>query len=107
MSLRRAPVALPSFATTAFQRYFDLGRLVRSVLPLGSGRLMHLVFAYGFQGADEDAEKLRLSDQLFDAAMCELAVASGGQPCIIAQDFDVEPTKIPCLLKWISGWTLD
>ena len=35
------PVAMPSFATTAFRRFFDLGRLVRYVLPLGNGRLMH------------------------------------------------------------------
>ena len=88
---------------TAFRRYFDLGRLVRSVLPLGNGRLMHWVVAYGFQGADDDAEKLSLSDQLFDAAMCELAVVSRGQPCVIAGDINVEPTKVPCLLKGISA----
>ena len=88
---------------TAFRRYFDLGRLVRSVLPLGSGLLMHLVVAYGFQGADDDAEKLSLTDQLFDAVMCELAVVSRGQPCVIGGDFNKEPTKVPCLLKGISA----
>ena len=73
LGLRRAPVAMPSFAAaTAFQRYVDLGRLVRSVLPLGNGRLMHSVVAYEFQGVDEDAEKLSLT------AMCELAVVSRG-----------------------------
>ena len=41
-----------------------------------NGRLMHLVFAYDFQGADEDAEMLGLTDQLFRAALCELAVVS-------------------------------
>ena len=102
VSLSGSPVAVPSSATTAFQRYFDLGRLVHCVLPLGNGRLMHLVVAYGFQGADEDAEKLSLPDQLFDAAMCELGVVSRGRPRIIAGDFNVEPTTIPCLLKGIS-----
>ena len=64
---------------------------------------MHLVVAYGFQGADDDAEKLCFTDQLFDAVMCELAVVSCGQPCVIAGDLNVEPTKIPCLLKGISA----
>ena len=27
-------------------------------------------------------EKLGLTDQLFDAALCELAVISRGQPCV-------------------------
>ena len=34
-------------------------------LPLNRRRLMHLVVAYGFQGAGDDAEKLSLTDQLF------------------------------------------
>ena len=42
-----------------------LGRRARSALPLGRRRLLHLVFAYGFQGAGDDAEKLSLTDQLF------------------------------------------
>ena len=79
-----SPVALPSFAAAAFRSFFDLGRLVRGVLRLGNGRMMHLVVAFGFQGADEDAEKLGLTDQLLDVASCELAVFSRGQPCLIA-----------------------
>ena len=98
VSLRGALVAMPTFATAAFRKYFGLGRLVRGVLPFGNGRLMHLVVAYGFQGADDDAEKLCLTNDLFDAVMCELAVIGRGQPCVIAGDFNVEPTKIPCLL---------
>ena len=43
VSLRGAPVALPSFATSQFRRFFDCGRVVRSLLPLGEGRFMHLV----------------------------------------------------------------
>ena len=59
---------------------------------------------YGYQGADEDSEKLSLTDQLFDASLCELAVVNRGQPCVLAGDFNVEPTKIPCLLKgsWLG-----
>ena len=48
---------------------------------------MHLVVAYGFQGADDDAEKLSLTNELFDAVMSELAVVGRGQPCVIAGDF--------------------
>ena len=103
VSLKGAPVSMPSFATVAFRQYFDLGRLVLCVLPLGNGRLMHLGVVYGFQRAHEDAEKLSLTDQFFDAVLCELAVVSRGQPCLLVGDFKVEPTKIPCLLKGITA----
>ena len=33
----------------------------------------------------------------------ELAVVARGQPCLIVGDFNVEPTKIPCLAKGISA----
>ena len=37
VSLRGAPLALPTFATAQFKRFFDCGRAVRCVLPRGSG----------------------------------------------------------------------
>ena len=58
---------------------------------------------YGFQGAVSDPEKLRLTDSLVDAVIGELAVVATGQPCLIVGDFNVEPAKIPCLLKGISA----
>ena len=58
---------------------------------------------YGYQGADADAEQLALTDQLFDAAFAELAVVARGSPCLLVGDFNVEPTKIPCLSKGISA----
>ena len=64
---------------------------------------MHLVVLYGFQGADTDAEQLSLTEQLFDAALGELSVVARGQPCLLVGDFNVEPTKIPCLAKGISA----
>ena len=73
------------------------------MLPLGAGRFMHLVFLYGYQGADSDPEQLALTDQLFDAALGELSVVARGQPCMLVGDFNVEPTKIPCLAKGISA----
>ena len=44
-----------------------------------------------------------MTDQLFEAVLCELAVVSRGQPCLLVGNFNVEPTKIPCLLKGISA----
>ena len=64
---------------------------------------MHLVVLYGYHGADSDAECLHLTDQLFEAALSELAVVARGQPCLLVGDFNVEPTKIPCLAKGISA----
>ena len=81
VSLRGAPLSLPTFATAQFKRFFDCGRAVRCMVPLGSGRFMHLVVLYGFQGADSDAEQLSLTEQLFDAALGELSVVARGQPC--------------------------
>ena len=103
VSLKGAPFSLPSFATAQFQRFFDCGRAVRCLLPLGRNRFLNLVVLYGCQGADADAEQLVLTYQLFDAAFAELAVVARGSPCLLAGDFNVEPTKIPCLSKGISA----
>ena len=56
VSLRGAPLSLPTFATAQFKRFFDCGRAVRCMVPIGFGLVMHLVVLYGFQGADTDAE---------------------------------------------------
>ena len=68
---------------------------------------MHLVVLYGCQGADADRDQLALTDQLFDAALGELSVVARGQPCMLVGDFNVEPTKIPCLAKEISAGLWD
>ena len=71
--------------------------------PLGAGRFMHLVVLYRYQGADSDPEQLALTDQLFGAALGESSAVARGQPCMLVGDFNVEPTKIPCLAKEISA----
>ena len=101
-SMRGAPLALRTFAAAQFRLFFDCGRAVRCMLPLCAGRFMHLVVLYGYQGADTDAEQLALTGQLFDAALGELHVVARGLPCMLVGDFNVEPTKIPCLAKRIS-----
>ena len=42
-------------------------------------------------------------DQFFDAALGELGVVARGPPSLIVGCFNVEPTKIPCLLKGITA----
>ena len=103
VSLRGASLSLPTSATAQFKAFFDRGRVVRCTLPLGAGRFLHLVVLYGYQGAVSDPEQLALTDQLFDAALAELSVEARGQPCLLVGDFNVEPTKIPCLAKGISA----
>ena len=44
-----------------------------------------------------------MTDQLLDAALGELHTVAFGQPCLLVGDFNVEPTKIPCLAKGISA----
>ena len=59
--MKGAPVALPTFVTAQSKRFFDCGRAVRCLLPLGVGRFMHFVVLYGYQGADTDPEQLCLN----------------------------------------------
>ena len=49
VSLRGAPLALPSFATVQCKSFFDCGRAVRCMLPLAAGRFLHLCVLYGYQ----------------------------------------------------------
>ena len=93
ISMRGAPVALPTFATAQFKRFFDSGRAIRCLLPLGGGRFRHLVVLYGYQGADTDAEQLALTEQLFDAAFGELGVLARGQLCLLLGTSTWSPPK--------------
>ena len=79
VSLGGAPLALPSFVTSEFQEFFKLGRVLRTTLATGKasefqeffklgrvlrttlatgkGGVAHLFVVYGYQGAEEDAER--------------------------------------------------
>ena len=48
-----------------------------------------------------DSEQLALTDQLFDAAFGELSGSCSWTALLAVGDFNVEPTKIPCLAKGI------
>ena len=56
------------------------------MVPLGCRRFRHLVVLYGYHGAVSSAERLQLTNKLFEAALVELAVVARGQPCLIDQD---------------------
>ena len=110
VSLKGAPLSLPSVATAQFRVFFDQARAARCLLPL--------VVLHGCQGADCSVEQLGPTDQLLHAALGELGVVVHGQPSFVG-DFNVEPTTIPCLkgisvrllvdleAAWASGLLVD
>ena len=103
VSLGGAPLSLPSFITPQFQEFFRLGRVLRTTLPTAHGGVVHLLVVYGYQGAEEDSEKLRLTDRLLQAVLAEAQVVCVGQPMLIAGDLNADPAVIPCLAKGMSA----
>ena len=98
-----APLALPPLVTSEFQEFCKLRRVLRTTLPTGKRGVVHLFVVYGYQGAEEDAEKLRLTDRLLQAVLAEAQVVCVGQPMLIAGDLNADPTVISCLAKGISA----
>ena len=103
VSLGGAPLSLPSCVTPQFEEFFRLERVLRTTLPTGKGGLVHLFVVYGYQGAEEDAEKLKLTEKLLQAVLAEAQVVCVGQPLPIAGDWTADPAVIPCLAKGISA----
>ena len=75
---------------------------MRVILPLGEGGVVHLFVIYGYQGAENDPEKLQLTDHLFAAVLAEARMCCCGQPVILAGDFNADPVVIPSLATGIS-----
>ena len=50
--------------------------------------------------------KPSVTDLLFQAVLCELSVVGQGRHQLILGDFNVEPSKIPCLVEGISEGSL-
>ena len=71
VSLGGAPLSLPSFITPQFKEFFRLGRVLRTTLPAGKGGVVHLFVVYVYQGAEEDADQLLLTDKLLQAVLAE------------------------------------
>ena len=80
-----------------------MGRVLRTTLPTSQGGVVHLFVVYGYQGGEEDAEKLRLTDHLLQAVLVEAHIVCTGQPMLIAGDLNADPAVIPCLAKGISA----
>ena len=102
ISLHGAPLSLPTLLDPSFKEFFRIGRSMRVILPLGNGEVVHLFVIYGYQGAENDPEKLQLSEHLFAAVLAEARMCSAGQPDILAGDFNADPIVIPSLAKGIS-----
>ena len=82
--------------------FFDCGRALRCMLPVASDRFLHFVVLYGYQGADNDAEQLALTEQLFDAASGKLGVVALDQPCWL----ETSMWNPPKSLAWKKGFRL-
>ena len=80
-----------------------MGRVLRTTLPTAEGGEIHLFVVYGYQGAEEDAEKLQLTDRLLQAVLAEAQVVCIGQPLLIAGDLNSDPAVFPCLAEGISA----
>ena len=103
VSLDCAPVALSTCATSAFKEFFRLGRALRTTLPSGMVGVVRLFVVYGYQGTEEDSEKLQLTDKLLQADLAEAQVVCVRQPLLVAGDLNADPAVIPCLAKGISA----
>ena len=81
-----------------------MGQAVRVTLPTGEGGVVHLSVVHGYQGSEEDSDKLLLTDQLLSAVLAEAQVVCGGVSLyFIVGDLDADPGIIPCLAKGISA----
>ena len=67
------------------------------------GGVVLLFVVCGYQGTEEDSEKLQLTDKLLQAVLAEAQGVYVGQPLLIAGDLNADPAVIPCLAKGISA----
>ena len=48
VSLKGAPVSMPSIATAEFQRYWEMGRALHGIFPASSGSIANIFGFFGF-----------------------------------------------------------
>ena len=65
---------LLAFAVPPLSISGRLSRAMRVTLPTGEGRVVHRFVVYGYQGSEEDADKLFLTDKLLQAVLAEAQV---------------------------------
>ena len=103
VSLGAAPLALPTFTTSAFTEFCRLGRALRVTLPTGKGESGSSVRSLWVSRSGEDSEKQQLTDKLLQAVLAEAQVVCVGQPMLIAGDMNADPAVIPCVAQGISA----
>ena len=102
ISLGGAPLSLPSLVTPV-PGIFQVGSGFENHFPTAQGGVVHLFVVYGYQGTEENADQLHLTDKLLQAVLAEAQVVCIGQPMLIAGDLNADPAVIPCLAKGISA----
>ena len=103
VSLRGAPLLQTASATHEFREWVTVwSGLAAGCSPLVVDVWSILLWCMGFKGLMGIDEKLARTERLFQAVMCELRVVGDGHPYLLLGDFNIEPSKIPCLAKGIS-----
>ena len=108
VSLHCAPSSDPSLITPEFKEFFRLCGAVRATIPAGIGGVVHLSVVYGYQGVEEDSEKLRLTDKLLSAVLAEaqVVVCVCVRPMLSVRDLDADPGIIPCFGERNFCWSV-
>ena len=75
-----------------------MGQVLRTTLPTGKGGVVHFFVVYGYQGAEEDVDQLKLAEKLLQAVLAEAQVVCVGQPMLIAGDLNADPAIIGIFL---------
>ena len=78
-------MSLPSCSTSEFQAYFDTGQAIWCVVPVSSGRILHLFVVYGYHGADLDPDQLVQTDHLMNAVLFEVAVVTSASQSLLLE----------------------
>ena len=76
---------------------------MRVTLSTGMGRVAHFFLVLGNQGAEEDPDKLLLTNKLLQAVLAEAQVVCVGWPLLVAGDLNAKPCVKPCLAKGFSS----
>ena len=101
VSRSSAPLSLLTIITPSFEVCVRLGRAL-TVLPLGNGGVAHLFVIYGYQGAENDPDKLALADQLLTSVLAKTKMCCSGQPVMLVGDLDADPLVIPSLTNGVA-----
>ena len=80
-----------------------MGRVLRTTLSTDKVGVVHLFVVYGYQGAEEDADQLQLTEKLLQSVLAEAQVVCIGHPMPIAGGLTADPAVIPCLSKGLSS----